>query len=63
MCFKKKKVVGEIYTEDRKCILLSAQEIDVLKVLDRKKLYDKEFTELKDQLLFLSPRDNAEIER
>ena len=61
MCFKKKKKIGEIYTEDRKCVLLSAQEIDVLMVLDKKNFYKAKFEEMKDQLLYLSPRDNKEV--
>ena len=61
MCFKKKKKIGEIYTEDRKCVLLSAQEIDVLMVLDKKNYYKTKFEEMKDQLLYLSPRDNKEV--
>ena len=61
MCFKKKKKIGEIYTEDRKCVLLSAQEIDVLMVLDKKNYYKAKFEEMKDQLLYLSPRDNKEV--
>ena len=60
MCFKK-KTIGEIYTEDRKCVLLSAQEVDVLMVLDKKCYYKAKFEDMKDQLLYLSPRDNKEV--
>ena len=61
MCFKKKKRIGEVYTEDRKCVLLSAQEVEVLMVLDKKNYYKAKFEEMKDQLLYLSPRDNKEV--
>ena len=60
MCFKRKRI-GEIYTKDRKCILLTAQEIDVLVALDRDKTYKDKLLELKDELLYLSPRDNKEV--
>ena len=61
MCFKKKRRIGEIYTQDRKCILLCAQEMDVLIALDRNGIYGDKFLELKDELLFLSPRENIEV--
>ncbi len=61
MCFRKKKTIGEIYIEDRKCVLLSAQEIDVLIALDKKNFYKARLEEIKDQLLYLSPRDNKEV--
>lgn len=61
MCFKKKKVVGVTYSLDRKTLLFAAQEVDVLIVLDRNKLYGRELKELKDALLYTSPRENQEV--
>ena len=61
MCFRKKKKIGVTYSLDRKTLLLSAQEIDVLKVLDRNKFYESMLNELKDALLYTSPRDNQEV--
>lgn len=61
MCFKRKKYVGEIYTQDRKTILLAAQEVDVLMALDRHDRYKDKLIALKDELLYLSPRDSQEI--
>ena len=59
MCFRRKRI-GQIYTEDRKCILLSSQEIDVLIALDDGK-YRERLEELKDELLYVSPRENKEV--
>ena len=61
MCFKKKKKIGVTYSEDRKTLLLAAQEVEVLMVLDRNKLYEEELKSLKDALLYTSPRDNQEV--
>ena len=61
MCFKRKAVVGNIYTEDRKCILLAAQEIDVLIALDSDGKYKEKFLQLKDELLYISPRENKDV--
>ena len=61
MCIFKKKTIGVTYSQDRKTLLLSAQEVDVLMVLDRHKLYGQELKEMKDMLLYLSPRENQEV--
>ena len=61
MCFKKKKVVGDIYIQDRKTLLLAAQEIDVLLVLDLDKQFESRLIELKDELMYLSPRENKDV--
>ena len=61
MCFKKRKKIGDIYIEDRKCVLLSAQEVDVLILLDKHGYYKAKFDEMKDQLLYLSPRENKDV--
>lgn len=61
MCIFKKKTIGVTYSQDRKTLLLSAQEVDVLMVLDRHKLYEQELKEMKDMLLYLSPRENQEV--
>ena len=61
MCFKKKKIVGVTYSLDRKTLLLAAQEIDVLMVLDKSKLYEEKLKSLKDALLYTSPWENQEV--
>lgn len=61
MCFKKKKRLAEIYIEDRKTLMLAAQEIDVLIVLDRDKRFKAKLEALKDELLYLSPRENKDV--
>ncbi len=61
MCFKKKRYLSEIYSKDRKTILLSAQDIDVLIALDRDGMYKDRLLELKDELLYISPRDNEVV--
>ena len=60
MCWKK-KVLGVTYIDDRKTLLLAAQEVDVLIVLDRKKLYEDRLKELQDTLKYLSPRENQAV--
>ena len=61
MCFKRKKQIVVTYIKDRKTLLLAAQEVDVLVVLDKGGAYKEKLLELKDELLYLSPRDNQEI--
>ena len=61
MCFWKKKVIGKTYIEDRKLILLCAQEIDVLILLDKDKKFERQLIEIKDEFLYLSPRDDADV--
>ena len=61
MCFKKKKVLGLTYIEDRKTLLIAAQEVDVLLLLDKDKKFERSLNELKDELLYISPRENKEV--
>lgn len=61
MCFKKKKRLGVTYIDDRKCLLLAAQSIDVLIALDKDELYKDRLLALQDSLLYLSPRENQEV--
>ena len=61
MCFKKKKRLGFTYIDDRKCLLLAAQSIDVLIALDKDELYKDRLLSLQDSLLYLSPRENQEV--
>ena len=61
MCFKKKNVLGQTYIDDRKQLLLAAQEIDVLILLDKDKKFERQLNELKDELLYVSPRENKEV--
>ncbi len=63
MCFKKKKIEEEIdiYIEDRKTILLTSQEIDILIELDRNKIFKTELLSIQEELKYLSPRDNQVV--
>ena len=61
MCFKKKKRLGVTYIDDRKCLLLAAQSVDVLIALDKDELYKDRLLALQDSLLYLSPRENQEV--
>ena len=61
MCFKKKKVLGQTYIDDRKTLLLAAQEVDVLILLDKDKKFERSLNELKDELLYISPRENKDV--
>ena len=61
MCFKKKKVLGQTYIDDRKQLILAAQEIDVLILLDKDKKFERQLNELKDELLYVSPRENKDV--
>ncbi len=64
MCFKKKKEVKEeidVYIEDRKTILLTSQEIDILIELDRNKVFKTALLTVQEELKYLSPRDNVVV--
>lgn len=64
MCFKKKKEVKEeidVYIEDRKTILLTSQEIDILIELDRNKVFKTALLTIQEELKYLSPRDNVVV--
>jgi hypothetical protein len=64
MCFKKKKEVKEeidVYIEDRKTILLTSQEIDILIELDRNKVFKPTLLTVQEELKYLSPRDNVVV--
>jgi hypothetical protein len=64
MCFKKKKEVKEeidVYIEDRKTILLTSQEIDILIELDRNKVFKTVLLSVQEELKYLSPRDNVVV--
>ena len=64
MCFKKKKEVKEeidVYIEDRKTILLTSQEIDILIELDRNKVFKTALLSVQEELKYLSPRDNVVV--